>query len=190
MPTPFRLTRAPGRLAAVALAVLLAAANAPAQAQATFEAQIEARSFSPVRNGDIRVDYRDNTELNSRLAVEIERALTAQGFVLRNRPSMLLDFRTTVRRADTGGLRLLFYGEGGNRVGLDDFRVGVDLPDPDRANRTVHYEVAMDLIDRAERQIVWTGKATIALQGAERFQVTSALARRLTALIGQTTSTP
>jgi hypothetical protein len=103
---------------------------------------------------------------------------------------MLLDLRTTIRRADTGGLRLRFYGEGGNRVGLDDFRVGVDLPDPDRATPTVHYEVAMDLIDRTERKIVWTGKATIELQGAERFQVTSGLARRLTDLIGQTTEGP
>jgi len=37
---------------------------------------------------------------------------------------------------------------------------------------------------------VWTGKATIELQGAERFQVTSGLARRLTDLIGQTTEGP
>jgi hypothetical protein len=189
MPKLLRLTRAPLRLA-VATGLFLATTHGAARAQATFEAQIEARSFSPVRSGDVRVDYRENTELNSRLAAEIERALIAKGFVLRNRPSMLLDFRTTVRRADTGGLRLRFYGEGGNRVGLDDFRVGVDLPDPDRATRTVHYEVAMDLIDRTARQIVWTGKGTVALQGAERFQVTSGLARRLTALIGQTASTP
>ena len=188
MPTPLRLGRALALLAILAIGILLT--PAPGAAQNPIDAFFEARSFSPIRAGDIRVDYRENTELNSRLAAEIEKALTARGFVLRDRPTMLLDLRTTIRRADTGGLRLRFYGEGGNRVGLDDFRVGVDLPDPDRATPTVHYEVAMDLIDRTERKLVWTGKATIELQGAERFQVTSGLARRLTDLIGQTTEGP
>ena len=101
---------------------------------------------------------------------------------------MLLDFRTTVRRRDPGGVGFRFYGEGGNRVGLDDFRVGIDLPDPDRTNRAVHYEITMELIDREARQIVWSGKATADVVGSDRFRVTSDLARRLVSLIGQTSA--
>ena len=73
-------------------------------------------------------------------------------------------------------------------MGFDDFKVGVDLPDPERNRRTVRYEVFMDLIDRSARQIVWTGKASVEMDGAERFQVTSDLARRLIDRIGQSTS--
>ena len=183
------MTRWSTRTISIGLAAAFVSTATPALSQSD-AAVITTRAFATIRAGDIRVDYRENTELNSRLAVEIEKALTAQGFVLRERPTMLLDFRTTVRRADTGGLRLRFYGEGGNRVGLDDFRVGVDLPDPDRTTRTVHYDITMDLIDRAARQIVWTGKAAVAQQGAERFQITLGLARRLAGLIGQTTEDP
>jgi hypothetical protein len=150
--------------------------------------RIESRAFESIRAGDVRVDFRDNTELNSRLAPEIERELIRRGFVLRDRPSMLLDFRTTVRRRDPGGVGFRFYGEGGNRVGLDDFRVGIDLPDPDRTNRAVHYEITMELIDREARQIVWSGKATADVVGSDRFRVTSDLARRLVSLIGQTSA--
>ncbi len=162
---------------------------APAHGQSD-TTTVTARAFAGIRAGDVRVDYRENTELNSRLAVEINRTLTQQGFVLRDRPTMLLDFRTSIRRTTGNGLRLRFYGEGGNRVGLDDFRVGVDLPDPDRANRLVRYEVTMELIDRDARQIVWSGKASAEHQGAERFQVTSELARQLVRLIGQTAQIP
>ncbi|MEQ8247983.1 MAG: hypothetical protein RID42_09895 [Alphaproteobacteria bacterium] len=170
----------------VAAGLALFACTAWAQGEPT-EPAVETRAFTTVRAGDVRVDYRDNTEVNSRLAAEIERALTLRGFVLRQQPSMLLDFRTSVRRNDTGGLRLRFYGEGGSNVGLDDFKVGIDLPDPERNRRTVRYEVFMDLIDREARQIVWTGKASVEVDGAERFQVTSDLARRLIDLIGRST---
>ena len=155
---------------------------------------VDGKEFLPflievrIRAGDVRVDFRDNSELNSRLAPEIERELTARGFVLRDRPSMLLDFRTTVRRQDPGGVGLRFYGEGGDRVGHDDFRVGIDLPDLDRTNRAVHYEINMELIDREARQIVWTGKAAANVVGSDRFRVTSDLARRLVGLIGQTSA--
>ena len=175
------------RNAALATALVLIAFAAGAQ-DGSQEPKVETRAFTAVRAGDVRVDYRENTEVNSRLAVEIEHALTLRGFVLRQQPSMLLDFRTVIRRNDTGGLRLRFYGEGGSNVGLDDFKVGVDLPDPERNRRTVRYEVFMDLIDRSARQIVWTGKASVEMDGAERFQVTSDLARRLIDRIGQSTS--
>jgi hypothetical protein len=148
--------------------------------------RIETRAFGSIRAGDIRVDYRDNTELNSRLAPEIERELTQHGFVLGDRPSMFLDFRTTVLRRDPGGVGIRFYGEGGNRVGLDDFRVGIDLPDRDRTTRPVHYEIVMELIDREARQIVWSGKAATDVVGSDRFRVISGLTQRLVSLIGQT----
>jgi hypothetical protein len=148
--------------------------------------RIETRAFGSIRAGVIRVDFRDNTELNSRLAPEIERELTQRGFVLRHRPSMLLDFRTTVVRRDPGGVGIRFYGEGGNQVGLDDFRVGIDLPDRDRTTRAVHYEIVMELIDRDARQIVWSGTAAADVVGSDRFRVISGLARRLVGLIGQT----
>ncbi len=172
------------------LGLAVAALGALAQvgfAQEVFDAVVETRAFSAIRAGDIRVDYRENTELNSRLAVEIERTLTTRGFVLRDQSSMLLDLRTAVRRPETGGMRLRIYGEGGNAAGLDDFRVGVDLPDPEADTRTVHYEVYMDLVDREARKIVWTGKATADVRNGERYAVTSALARRLIDLIGQST---
>jgi hypothetical protein len=172
---------------AIGLAALLLTSSISAQDRGD-PARIETRSFESIRAGDVRVDFRDNTELNSRLASEIERELTARGFVLRDRPSMLLDFRTTVRRRDPGGIGFRFYGEGGNRVGLNDFRVGIDLPDPDRENRAVHYEITMELIDREARQIVWTGKAAADVVGSDRFRVTSDLARRLVSLIGQTSA--
>ncbi len=175
------------RGAAFAAALVLIAFAAGAQ-DGPQDPTVETRAFTAVRAGDVRVDYRENTEVNSRLAAEIERALTLRGFVLRQQPSMLLDFRTVIRRNDTGGLRLRFYGEGVSNVGLDDFKVGVDLPDPERNRRTVRYEVFMDLIDRSARQIVWTGKASVEMDGAERFQVTSDLARRLIDRIGQSTS--
>lgn len=167
--------------------IALGAVSQAAFAEELFGAKVETRAFSAIRAGDVRVDYRDNSELNSRLAVEIERLLVARGFILRDRPSMLLDLRTAVRRPETGGMRLRVYGEGGSAVGLDDFRVGVDLPEPDADTRTVHYEVYMDLVDREARMIVWTGKATADVRDGERFAVTSALARRLIDLIGQST---
>ncbi|MDA0368338.1 MAG: DUF4136 domain-containing protein [Proteobacteria bacterium] len=176
-----------GRSVGIVVAALAILAQPTSAQNSQGSAIVEARAFSAVRAGDVRVDYRENTETNSRLAAEIERALTARGFVLRDRPSLLLDLRTSVRRGDPGGFRLRFYGEGGSRVGLNDFKVGIDLPDPDNERRVVRYEVYMDLIDREARQIVWTGKATIVVEGAERFQVTSDLAKRLTDLIGQTT---
>ncbi len=182
MPTPSRVVRTVSLLAALAVGGQFAT---PAMAQEPYDAVVETRALAAIRAGDVRVDYRENTELNSRLAREIESALTQRGFVLRERPSMLLDLRTAVRRPEEGGVRLRLYGEGGNRAGLDDFRVGVDLPDPEADTRTVHYEVYLDLIDREARRIVWTGKATADLRGQDRFQVTSALGRRLVDLIGQ-----
>lgn len=177
---------APRLLAAVAVAVAAMAAPAGAQTN-TFDAVVEARSFSPIRHGDVRVDYRENSELNSRLARNVERALVERGFVVRGEASMLLDLRTAIRRPEPGGVRLRLYGEGGSSAGLDDFRVGIDLPEPRRDTRTVRYEVFMDLIDRGARRIVWTGKARAALPGAERFEVTKDLAERLVQHIGQTT---
>jgi len=72
MPTPLRLGRALALLAILAIGILLT--PAPGAAQNPIDAFFEARSFSPIRAGDIRVDYRENTELNSRLAAEIAKA--------------------------------------------------------------------------------------------------------------------
>jgi hypothetical protein len=135
------------------------------------------------------VDYREDTELNGRLAGVFARELTARGHRIVDDADYVLTFETLVEEKLSADKPASVVGRGGSRSGGEigfEVRLPLDKPRPAVGGRRYSLN---DGLARRGKPPIWVASAVSAAPYAERFAVQSAMVRAIVTALGKDVDT-
>lgn len=147
---------------------------------------ITATAYSETSPGaQISIQFAQDLELNERLLSALQEVLQEQGYRVSPGAPLVLNVSLDIETDAQAQRRIELSGEGDKR-GLSDAKVTVQLgKNKDQPKRT-HYRLGIDLIDDKTRA-VWKGVATASADTSrERGEVAETMIRSLIADLGTT----
>lgn len=170
-------------IAACAVLVGLAAASAAGHERGW----LRAKSFGePPAGAPIGLSYLQDTELNQRVAMRIERELAARGHRADPDARLVLHLDSLVVRDDERDTTVGLSGRGGSRSRSDlELTIEIPLGKDARKRLGAHVQLNLRLAERG-RAPLWEAAAVRALEGRDRFSVAEELVRRIMAEFGRT----
>lgn len=137
-------------------------------------------------DASIRIDFRDDTDLNIRLRTIFEQELKAHGHRLSDSGDLILRFETLVEERLNADKPATVVGRGGSRSGAElgfEFRLPLKKLKPEVGGR--RYSLNATLGRRSEPPI-WVASAVAVAGRSDRFVVQSAMVRAMVEALGQT----
>lgn len=177
-------------LAVLAAAVcVLLTATAPgslAQSTAGARAKMAAKAYAPLpADFGVTVDYREDTDLNSRLRGVFERELKAGGYRVSDNADFVLNFETLVEEKLSADKPASVVGRGGSRSGGEigfQLQLQLDKPKPAVGGRRYSLNVS---VARQGKPPIWVASAVAVAAHGDRFAVQKALVKALIGALGQ-----
>lgn len=134
----------------------------------------------------IRIDFREDTDLNTRLLKIFEQELKEQGYRLSDSGDLILSFETLVEEKLSPDKPATIVGQGGNRSGAEatfEFRVPLKKLKPEVGGR--HYNLNVTLSRQGELPI-WVASAEAVASRSDRFAIQKSMVRAVVEVLGQT----
>jgi len=167
--------------------LVLMVADGLAQSPGKPLAKMVTKAYAPLpADLTVAIDYREDTELNSRLRAVFERALTDRGHRVSDDADFVLEFESLVEEKLGADKPVSVVGRGGSKTGSEvgfELRLPLDKPKPAVGGR--RYSLNVSLAMRSKPPL-WGGSAVAVGSHGDRFAVQSAMVRALVGALGQT----
>jgi hypothetical protein len=145
-----------------------------------------AKAYAPLpADFGVTVDYREDTDLNSRLRGVFERELKDGGYRVSDNADFVLKFETLVEEKLSADKPASVVGHGGSRSGGEigfQLRLQLDKPNPAVGGRRYSLNVS---VARQGKPPIWVASAVAVAAHGDRFAVQKAMVKALIGALGQ-----
>ncbi len=134
----------------------------------------------------IRIEFREDTDLNTRLQKVFEQELKAQGHGLSDSGDLVLSFETLVEEKFSSDKPATIVGQGGSRSGVEaifEFRLPLKKLKPEVGGRRYSLNVTLG---RQGELPIWVASAEAVASRSDRFAVQKSMVRAVVEVLGQT----
>ena len=171
----------------VAAALVLTAPDGMTRSTGNPLAKLATKAYQQLpQDFHVALDYRENSELNTRLRTIFERALIERGIGVSDSAEFVLFYETLVEEKLAADRPASVVGRGGSESGSEvefQFRLPLDKPKPAVGGRRYSLNVTLS---RRGKPPIWVGSAVAVFAYGDRFTVQSAMARAIIGTLGET----
>ncbi len=134
----------------------------------------------------IRIDFREDTDLNTRLLKVFEQELMAHGHRLTDNGDLILRFETLVEEKLSPDKPATVVGQGGSRSGVEamfELRLPLKKLKPVVGGRRYSLNVTLG---RQNEPPIWAASAEAVASRSDRFAIQKSMVRAVVEALGQT----